>query len=115
MSKKLNIVVDLTNWNEIWDFLDKYKEPTYIYIIGEVGGVEVKIGRSVNPGQRLKQIQTGYPNKLVLWGFCKEHDDFTEKQVHKLIKNSKIGGEWFYVSKEVWDIINRVKESSKLD
>jgi len=36
----------------------------YVYIIGETGTANVKIGTSSTPTRRLAQLQTGNPRKL---------------------------------------------------
>ena len=99
------------DWEAIWSILDKYEEPTYLYAIGEVGGKEVKLGMSKSPGQRLKQLQTGFPNKLVIWGFCKEASPLTEKEVHEQVKASRIEGEWFLLTEEVRHVIEKIKNN----
>jgi hypothetical protein len=102
-----------STWEEIWNILDQYEEPTYLYAIGEVGGKEVKLGISKNPGQRLKQLQTAYPNKLVLWGFCKEASPLTEREVHRLLEKDRIEGEWFLLTDQVKEVVESIREVSK--
>ena len=113
LSREHNLEIDLDNWDNIWDILDKYTiepEPTYVYVIGEAGGTEVKIGKSKQPGYRLKQLQSDYPNKLYLWCYCKETLDINEKTLHKICKTSKILGEWYLLTEEVRRVIELIKK-----
>lgn len=109
IAKDLGIEINLESWEDVWDLLNLYKEPEYLYVIGEVGGLEVKLGKSVNPGYRLKQLQAGCPVKLVLWGFCKQGSPNTEQEVHKELKQFRSHGEWFLLSEEVRGVIERIK------
>lgn len=109
IAKEHGISLNTDSWEEIWDLLDKYDEPTYLYAIGEVGGKEVKLGVSKNPGYRLKQLQTGHPAKLVLWGFCKEASPLTEKEVHKFLAKDRIEGEWFSLTEATRLVVERIK------
>lgn len=110
IAKQHNIQINLDSWEEIWDLLDKYKEPDYVYVIGEANGDRVKIGHSINPGQRLKGLQTSHPEKLYLWGFCEQRSPFTEKEIHEKLKEYRLEGEWFKVTPAVREVINQIKE-----
>ncbi len=68
-----------------------------IYIIGEENDSGLyKIGETKNLKNRIKQLQTGNPNKLVVIDKfrCINHETF-EKILHKKYKNNKKQGEWF--------------------
>jgi len=53
-----------------------------LYIIqSDVTGM-IKVGRSKNPDKRLKQLQTGNPNKLRLIAFFKG-EGWKEKLIHE--------------------------------
>jgi len=97
------------NWEEIWNILNKYKEPYYIYFIGCPGAKEVKIGRSKNPGQRLKTLQTSSPEKLYLYGYFLEKDDITEKNVHHKFKHLRKTGEWFLYNDELQQYLYKMR------
>ncbi len=80
--------------------INSKKENTNIlYIIYSPLTKQVKIGRtSRNPNKRLKQIQGGCPDAVLL----KTYDgyDFLEKKVHRLLKIFRVGGEWFNCTPE---------------
>lgn len=60
----------------------------------------VKIGYSVNPEARLKELQTGNPRKLSLIGTTKGSPQM-EKNVHKFLKRYKHRGEWYPHSQKI--------------
>ena len=65
-----------------------------LYIIqSDVTGM-IKIGRSKDPQKRLKQLQTGNPNRLKLIASFKEKGK-EEKYLHEVLNNYKLKGEWF--------------------
>ena len=112
LSKKYNEPIDLTNWEDVWNIIDKYGEESYVYVIGCKELSQVKIGRSKNPGQRLLTLQTGFPYKLKLWAFCPESKYLTEHDLHILLAKDRIEGEWFTLSPEVQHEINQLKAHS---
>lgn len=84
-----------------------------IYLISD--GEKVKIGYSKNPQKRLKQLQTGHPNRLKLIKIW-DAEPVKEKLLHRMLwmfhKDCK--GEWFTIGVddcvEVMDkVINRGK------
>lgn len=56
----------------------------------------IKIGRSKHPERRLKQLQTGSPNKLKLIAVF-ENEGWREYELHHYLKQWKVrsNGEWF--------------------
>lgn len=74
--------------------------PGYIYFITEMPfNRRVKIGMSKNPVKRLKQLQTGNPNKLFIYHLFESHDyKVLERSMHDICKDLKIIGEWFEIS-----------------
>jgi hypothetical protein len=70
------------------------KKKDYLYFIqSDVTGM-IKVGRSKNPGKRLKQLQTGNPNRLKLIA-CFENYGWKEKLIHKRLSSWSEKGEWF--------------------
>lgn len=70
----------------------------YIYAIqSPENRRHVKLGLSSNPQARLRQLQTGNPNKLELvWTFACRNMAETETAFHKAFDKYRIpGGEWF--------------------
>jgi hypothetical protein len=72
----------------------------YIYAIGT--DTKQKIGFSKEPTARLKQLQTGNPEQIVLH-HCIEVDEtrirLLERFLHKDIGYKRIKGEWFNMTK----------------
>lgn len=110
IAKENNIKINLNSWEEIWNLLDRYDEPEYLYVIGDFYSMNVKIGKSVNPGYRLKTLQTAYPGKLILQAFCLHKSPHTEKEIHRRLKKSKVSGEWYSLTPEVTKVISEMRE-----
>ena len=65
-----------------------------LYIIqSDLTGM-IKIGRSRHPQKRLKQLQTGNPNKLKLIKSFKSQG-WREGLIHERLKDFRLEGEWF--------------------
>ena len=69
---------------------------SHLYIIQSDKTGAIKIGRSKNPSKRLKQLQTGCPDKLKLLVIF-ENKGHLEKNLHRRLKSykSRRRGEWF--------------------
>jgi len=67
-----------------------------IYFISNGLG-QVKIGYSLNPSRRLKDLQTASPNQLELLAIL-PGDQVTETEYHSKYADCNIGGEWFEFS-----------------
>lgn len=65
-----------------------------LYIIQSDVTGNIKIGRSKNPQKRLKQLQTGNPNKLKLIAEFKG-EGWKEKILHERLSAYRLNGEWF--------------------
>lgn len=87
--------LDPNDWEAIWELLDEYVEPRYLYAILDKDSNLVKFGSSFSPGSRLKGIRTGNANRLVLLAFCLHTTPFTEREIHKKLSPLRISGEWF--------------------
>lgn len=77
---------------------------TYTYIINRRGSNEYKIGQSIKPEKRLKQLQTGNGQSLKIIG-CFYTDKYLEKRLHKMFMFDRKVGEWFVLSEEKLDMI----------
>ena len=69
------------------------KNDCLYFIQSDVTGM-IKIGRSKNPEKRLKQLQTGNPNKLKLIASF-ENSGWKEKIIHERLERWSEHGEWF--------------------
>ena len=65
-----------------------------LYLIQSSNTGMIKIGRSKTPSKRLKQLQTGNPNKLKLVASFKDQG-WMEKNLHERLKDYRQEGEWF--------------------
>lgn len=68
----------------------------FVYIIHAIGTSRIKIGHSVEPEKRLKELQTGSPYKLRLiesWPGTKAD----ERRAHTCLSQYRQTGEWFDV------------------
>ncbi len=84
----------------------KKKFKGFVYFIqGQCGGA-IKIGYSVYPEKRLKELQTGYPDTLKILLMI-PGDEKTETVLHRQFKEFKLRGEWFKPDRFV---INKIKE-----
>ena len=68
----------------------------FVYIINVVGTNKYKIGRSNDINRRLRQLQTGSPDKLTLYDIFTCADCSTlEPMIHKTFAKFRLNGEWF--------------------
>ena len=72
---------------------DKMNKDSLYIIQSDVTGM-IKIGRSKNPQKRLKQLQTGNPNKLKIIAEFKG-EGWKEKIIHERLRMYRLEGEWF--------------------
>jgi hypothetical protein len=63
----------------------------YVYLIYDKGTKLVKIGKSVNPSKRFKNIRCGNPNTNLFYST----ESYTEKELHKKYAHLRVSGEWF--------------------
>lgn len=91
----------------------KKLEIGYVYFVqGECGG-SIKIGHSQNPKDRLKGLQTGYPDTLIIL-FMMPGSEQEEFALHEKFRHIKLNGEWFKPEKELIDEIERLKQIKNL-
>lgn len=84
-----------------------------MYIIGKANSASpIKIGISANPEKRLKQLQTGSPDRLVLvhtvYAHTKGLASDWEANAHDVFTDRCIAGEWFNIQAE--EVIRRSEE-----
>lgn len=78
----------------------------YVYIIGTDYASPVKIGFSVNPWSRLKEITINHPDKLELLMTIKGEKSF-ESALHRELKNLRVKNEWFLLNSDIIDCLLR--------
>lgn len=81
-----------------------------LYFIGSAGG-PIKIGISVDPAKRVRQLQTGYPYELKVFatvrGGC-----LLEPEYHARFAAHRLQGEWFNPHPEVLAEIERLNANA---
>lgn len=83
---------------------------SFIYVIAPRPEGPVKIGLSKTPDKRLRQLQTGHPERLYLYHTMEVETPkvaLLEKIIHKTVSYKKTVGEWFDLS--VTDAIGEVE------
>jgi len=78
-------------------YLQENNQKGYIYAVLAPEAQRVKIGFSVTPEKRLKALQTGSPERLVLVGSW-EGWLFQEQQIHSFFSEHRYNNEWFNLS-----------------
>ena len=91
----------------------------YVYIIQSGYESSYKIGHSKHPRKRLRQLQTGHPQKLFLVHSisCREHPARKiEKFLHSRLSfhRSRPGSEWFQLSNEIIDWLVSIQADTDL-
>jgi hypothetical protein len=81
----------------------------YVYIIYNKENEVCKVGWSKKPGRRLKNLQVGCPYKLSIMFYFKACRN-DEKNLHKILKEHSLVGEWFKLSQNLLDEVNKYKE-----
>lgn len=91
--------------SKITRYKKKYKGFVY-FIQGECGG-GIKIGFSKKPEERLKQLQTGYPDTLKILCLVPGNEQ-TERIFHKQFDAFRLNGEWYKPNNVLLDSINEL-------
>lgn len=87
----------------------------YVYVIGSSFEKPVKIGFSINPWSRLKEISVNHPEKLELLISIKGEKRL-ESLLHKELSKFKVNGEWFSLERDMIDCLLSIsKESLSID
>lgn len=71
-----------------------------VYFIEALGADRIKIGYSVNPKARLKNLQTGSAFELSLVGTV-EQQEWPEGSLHQRFAAHRIQGEWFHFAADI--------------
>lgn len=91
-------------------------EKTTVYFIKPAKGNVVKIGKSRNPYERLKQLQTSHYERLYIAAIIPNTSPLVEKGLHGLFKNKHINGEWYsgkILNKEkIEDALNKIRANT---
>lgn len=77
--------------------------PRYVYF-ARCGDL-VKIGQSVEPYARVRELRTSSPGRVVLLAFVASRIDFNEYVLHRRFQHLRVHGEWFNVDHDLAGII----------
>ena len=117
----LNLILSFENSNGFSVYDDYYQDRksgpikkmkkglrTKIYVIRDSNSASIKVGKSINPKNRLRGHQVSNPNKLELIYEFKGYER-DEKLIHIKLKEAGlfIHGEWFKDCKESLDIVRK--------
>lgn len=107
IAKEHNIPLNTDSWEEIWNILDRFNEPTYVYCMKDEQN-NYKFGKSVQPKTRLGSIQTGHPYTVSLVAYCLESEYLTEREIHDRLHHLRMRGEWFQDGEELQTVIREM-------
>ena len=79
----------------------------YVYFIVNYSDKRVKIGYSINPAQRVKQLMTAYPGKRLEVAKQIKGNVKDERKYQKIFCHYRIEREWFVLSEEILEFIKR--------
>lgn len=80
-----------------------------VYFIQSVDGGPIKIGTSVDPRKRLREIQTSHPSRLQIVGLI-EGGIARERELHQTFAHLRLEGEWFALGPELIDFIYKINK-----
>jgi len=86
---------------------------SYVYFVQNLFTGNIKIGRSMYPETRFKELQTGNDCKLSLMAFCEEYYH-KESKLHKQFSNYRLNGEWFKYNENLINLINNIRSANLL-
>ena len=82
----------------------------YVYVIGTSYSNPVKIGFSINPWSRLKEITANHHEELQILLTIKT-EKRTESLIHAALKNIRTKNEWFLLNENVVEILERLSNN----
>lgn len=85
--------------NKQKEVVEKFARNNVVYFISD--GDSVKIGQAKNVFNRLSELQTGNPRRLIIvavYKSCKRDINDDEKMFHEWFKDKNIRGEWFFLT-----------------
>lgn len=88
----------------------------YVYLIGSTTFGWFKIGKSVTPEIRIRNLGILLPFKIEVLAVWKAHNHhLMENYLHEMYDSKRINGEWFEFSKkEVLELIKRIPEETRV-
>ena len=90
-------------------------KPGYVYLIAADNGT-YKIGVSVDPKRRVKKMGINLPYELEVVHTIPTEDMLaTEKALHALFADKRVGGEWFELDESDVTLVKRIENGADLD
>jgi hypothetical protein len=88
----------------------------YVYLIGTPTFGWYKIGKSITPEIRIKDLGILLPFKLQVIGVWKaKNHHLMEKALHEMYSASRINGEWFeFTGKDAYQVFNNIPEETRI-
>lgn len=86
------------------------EQRSYVYYVAADGVERVKIGRSMNPWARLKEMQVGSSHRLQIIAL-ERGGETLEAQRHDQFTRLRVEGEWFSLQDDLVDHINTIATS----
>lgn len=81
-----------------------------VYVIHNTELNTYKIGKSINPTGRLKELQTSNSSKLkIIYEFESNDGNQLETSLHRIFSSKRISGEWFKLSDTDLLILSRIQ------
>jgi hypothetical protein len=84
-----------------------------VYFIQGMKGGPIKIGHSRDVEKRIKELQTGFPTKLIVLALLPGSRS-TEASLHRRFKKYRLHGEWFSPAPELLEYIRSVNTGSQV-
>ena len=112
IAAKFGYSLDVNDWTQIWDIIDKHGEPIYLYAVIDNSSKLVKFGKSKCPWMRLSGLRTANPNDIRMMVYCEEKLPLSEKEVHKRLSDYRVSGEWFRYSQDTQNVISEMKTAA---
>jgi hypothetical protein len=97
--------LDISPLMEIETLLQR-KTSTPVYFIYSPESGHIKIGRSIDPGKRLKELQTGSSSELRLLAVTTCYE---ERELHDYFANCRVQGEWFHATADLCGFIEGLR------
>ena len=88
----------------------------YVYLIGSPTFGWYKIGKSITPEVRIKDLGILLPFKVHVIGvWSAQNHHAMEKALHEMYTENRINGEWFeFTKKSVYEVFNKIPSETRI-
>ncbi|PKR77830.1 hypothetical protein CEY16_07835 [Halalkalibacillus sediminis] len=103
--KEKTITSKIQEWHHLAPISLRYDSKglntSYVYFIKESGMNRIKIGKAIDPEQRIKELSTGSAHNYEIVHLIKSENPYkTENLFHKYFNEKRCKGEWFDLSEK---------------